>query len=124
MNAPKYTGNRQTGRTQKMLEAVLEQVGKVKSITVLCIQMGHCQQLGKRFREMCREHGMSVSNGQTVNDLIINSHSPTQVCFRPADSPRDDRGRDNIFADHAVYDFWLAPRYHWFDWMREGEETQ
>ena len=121
MNAPYYTGDRQTGRTQKMLEAVLKQVGKVKSITVLCLDIHTCRDTRNRLYAMCVKHGVSVSNGQTVNDLIINSPSPTQVCFRPADSPRDDRGRDNIFADHAVYDFWLAQRHHWFDWMREGK---
>jgi len=39
MNAPYYTGGRQIGRTQKMLEAVLEQVGKVETIAVVLVRL-------------------------------------------------------------------------------------
>ena len=108
-----------------MLEAVLKQVGKVEYLAVVCIHEGSCLHIGKRLREMCLKHGHAVAGVRPPFAVNGNTSKPTYVYFFVDEGGGINVRRfDKVFADHAVYDFWLAPRYHWFDWMREGEEAQ
>ncbi len=108
---------KRTGRTQRMLEAALELVGKTTSIGIVADSVATSELLKERLRAMVDQRPDMELTLRTYDGFKVED---TWVHF-VGDNPSETRGCAYVLADHLVRDLWLSQRQGWWDWEHIGE---
>jgi len=118
---------RQTGRTQRMLEAALGLGTEPRSITIIGSNEANCHNLKLRLIKMAKAQGKEINTVKryevSVKAIPVDgSRRWTYFQFSWDTDPTKYRGTLHILADHSVRDMWLAERQGWWDWEGEPDD--
>jgi len=114
---------RQTGRTQRMLEAALELVGRTDRVCIIGSSEANCHNMKLRTMDMAKAQKKRVDHIGAYGFVVC---APTEsgytvIDFAWGDAPTHYRSTLHILADHSVRDQWLSERQGWWDWETKGE---